>query len=227
MFKSIFFIGSALCANSGQTVYSDEERLKQTIDTIKSIDKYCDNNKKFIFDSSPRQIPEEFISEIVNTGTDFCYTGNNPDVNHCSMIGAKSIAECLSFLHFLQWFESLNIQGERIYKISGRYTLNDNFDINYRPNNFVFTEKVKTWMPEDMQKFTGVEYVHNVRLWHMPFNFLPIFKNELVSILNDCIQYNIDAEHSYFKNLNKHGIKEVKIIGLSGNLAPTGECINE
>ena len=57
MFDGIFFVSSALNVKQ-LSVFSNDERYHQTVNTINSIDKYCPNNVKYMFDTS-YQIPDE------------------------------------------------------------------------------------------------------------------------------------------------------------------------
>ena len=41
------------------------------------------------------------------------------------------------------------------------------------------------------------------------------------------VKYNIDVEHSYYKNLNKYKWITINPIGIEGVIAPTGAIINE
>ena len=50
MYDGVWIINSALSAAPGLSIYSEEERTLQTIETLKSIDQHCPNNRKFIFD---------------------------------------------------------------------------------------------------------------------------------------------------------------------------------
>ncbi len=82
-------------------------------------------------------------------------------------------------------------------------------------------------MSKQHQEHAGVDRIFELRLWHMDYNLLDVFRMELSNILNDMVKYNIDVEHSYYKNLNKYKWTTVKPIGLEGVIAPTGAIINE
>ena len=126
---------------------------------------------------------------------------------------------------FIDWFKQQNIQSKRIYKLSGRYRLTDNFvleDPSYK-DSFVFAESLDTWMP----KSAIVDKLYRLRLWHMDYSLLNDFRKELQNIFHDCQSYNIDVEHSYYKNLKIYNRVEVKKIGVCGNIAPNGEYIDE
>jgi hypothetical protein len=82
-------------------------------------------------------------------------------------------------------------------------------------------------MPKDKQELAGVNRLFKLRLWHMDFNLLNTFNEELKNILHDCYVYNIDVEHSYYKHLHKYKTIELDKIGVYGNIAPSGEYIDE
>jgi hypothetical protein len=233
MIDGIFFINSALRV-SNLSVYSYEERYEHMIATLDSIDKYCPSNKKFIFDSSP-QIDKEDYDQLSKRAT-VAWCGGIPEVAEFSSYGtygSRSIAETIAFIHFLNWFrtmtlaDTLNHSANRIYKLSGRYKLNENFiadDESYK-DAFVFGKAHDTWMAD--QRKDVVDKLYPLRLWHMDYSLLNTFHTALPYILQDCATYGIDVEHSYYKNLHKYDVVEVNKIGVCGNTAPDGAYIDE
>lgn len=228
MTDSIWFINHALRVNQ-LSVYSNEERFNQTIETLDSINEYCPDNKVFIFDSSPEVPAAEYIRKLNDREVFFFYSGNNPDVRDFSLRGHRSVAECITFISFLDWFKKQNYISKRIYKLSGRYRVNSNFvrdDETYK-DSFVFSNALDSWMPEDRQRFTKVDKLFRLRFWHMDYNLLDIFQKEMYTILNDCMTFGIDVEHSYYKNLHTYKTIELEKIGVCGNIAPSGDYIDE
>lgn len=227
MLEQIFFINSALSVNQ-LSVYSDEERFSQTLETLDSIDKYCPNNAKYIFDSSPYSVDQNLYQMLANRGAYVLVTGNHSDVKNLSLSGQRSIAECISFLLFLDWFKKNEKKAKRIYKISGRYQLTSDFkNIETEKNSFIFCKALNSWMSQEQQKISNVDKLYRLRLWGMDYNLIFSFEKELENILKDCERYAIDVEHAYYKNLKKYEIKELEKIGVCGNIAPTGEYIEE
>ena len=228
MYDAIFFVNHALKVNQ-LSVYNEEERFNQTIETLNSIDKYCPNNQVFIFDSSPERPNVEYFQELSDRGAIVFYTGDEPDVKKFSQLGQRSIAECITFMYFLSWFKQQNFQSKRIYKLSGRYRLNDNFVVDDErfKNSFVFSTALDSWMPKNKQEATGVDKLYRLRLWHMDYNVLDTFQLNLSKILQDCSTYGIDVEHSYYKNLHTYKTIELDKIGVCGNIAPSGDYIDE
>jgi hypothetical protein len=224
----IFFINHALNVKQ-LSVYSEEERFQQTIQTVESIDKYCPNNMKFMFDSSPDLPDQNYLNQLTDRGMNIVYCGQNPDIANFSRAGARSIAETCAFIGFLDWFSEKGFKARRFYKVSGRYRLNDNFvadDDSYR-DAFVFAESETSWMnPEQIQN-SGADRLYKLRCWHMDYSLLGTFRNALPNILKDCMMYGIDVEHSYYKHLHLNKVVEVKKIGVCGNIAPNGAYIDE
>lgn len=231
LYDGIFFVNHALKVKA-LSVFSEEERFEQTLETLNSINKYCPNNRVFIFDSSPEQPKEEYLKELNNRGATVFYSGTEPDVNSFSNVGSyssRSIAESISFIYFLSWFKKQDIRSKRIYKLSGRYRLNENFILNdpSYEGAFVFAKAHDSWMNKQHQEQKGVDKLYILRCWHMDYNLLDTFDKELRNILLDCINEGIDVEHSYYKNLHTYKTIELDKIGVCGNIAPSGDYIDE
>lgn len=228
MVDGLFFISSALNVKQ-LSVFNNEERFQQTVETIKSIDKYCPSNEKYIFDTSYEMPKEEYLRELSSMGAKIFFAGSHPDVQKLSDVGQRSLAETLGFILFLNHFREKPTTAKRIYKMSGRYKLNDNF-VPFKEefkDSFVFLPTVNSWMPKQQQESAGVDRIFELRLWHMDYNLLDIFFHELYNIIDDMSKFGIDVEHSYYKNLNKYKWTTIDPIGLEGAIAPTGEIINE
>jgi len=229
MFDGIFFINSALNVKQ-LSIFNNEDRFNQTMETLHSIDKHCPNNAKFIFDGSAYPVEDDYLSQIASLdNTWFIDMGNHDGVKLLSMNGLRSQAECYSFMGFLDWFRLQSFKSKRIYKLSGRYTLTDNFvldDPSYK-DAFVFADALDSWMPQEVQKKTLANKLYRLRLWHMDYNLLDTFDEVLPQIFKDCTDYGIDVEHSYYKNLHKYKVVEVEKIGVKGIIAPSGEIIDE
>jgi len=228
MVDGVFFINHALSVNH-LSVFDNRQRFQQTIETVNSIDKYCPNNVKYIFDSSPNVPKEEYLKQLNSMGVVILYVGQQPTIKNYSNAGARSLAECIAFDIFLDWFKENKVESKRIYKLSGRYQINENFVLNddsYK-DAFVFANALDSWMPKSQQESAGVNKLYRLRFWHMDSNCLDNFHSKMKLIFNDCSNFGIDVEHSYYKNLHMHKVVEVEKIGLSGHIAPTGEYVNE
>ena len=229
MFDGLFIINSALNVKQ-LSVFNTEERFEQTCETIESIDKYCPNSIKVIFDASPYPVENKYLKKLTSyNNTWFLDVGSHDEVKELSLEGKRSEAETYAFMGVLTWLRSQDFKAKRIYKLSGRYTLTDNFvldDPSYK-DVFVFAKALDSWMPKNRQDITGAEKLYRLRLWHMDFDLLPIFDKELEFIYQECAMHGIDVEHAYWKCLHNFKIVEVEKIGVKGIIAPSGEVIDE
>lgn len=228
MVDGVFFVNSALNVKQ-LSVFNIQQRYEQTIKTIESIKNYCPNNKIILFDGSFELPKKEYIDHISSMNVIYLHTGDNTQIKQFSSMGHRSLAESLSFIIAADYFKKNYINCKRIYKISGRYVLNNNFILNddkYK-DAFVFLPPLDSWMSKEKQEFSGVDKLFRIRLWHMDSSLFDVFQSKMPSIFNNCFQYDIDVEHSYYKNLNMYKTVVVDPIGVEGVIAPTGEKIYE
>jgi hypothetical protein len=120
----------------------------------------------------------------------------------------------------------------RIFKLSGRYTVNDKFDIKHFDNaetkdKYVFKKRQASWIP---QTDTGVDYLLQTRL----YSFTPGLLDETIELFQKIIenmfatfnqQKYIDVEHSMAKFIPADKLVELDVVGLQGNIAPNGMMI--
>lgn len=238
MIDGTFIIGSALCPLTNLSpllhshvgsLYSDRERLEQTFETIDSIDKYCPNNIKYLFDCSPNLPSNEYFDLLRSKNVNVVYVGQDSEVKKYSEMGKKSVAESIGFSLFLDWYKINKVETQRIYKISGRYKLNHNFILNNLmfKDSFVFLASIESHLPKEKQIEAGVERLYSTRLFHLDYNYLEILHEKLQYIINDCKIHDLNVEHSYYKNLHTQNIVELEKIGVTGNTSAYGIGVEE
>ena len=116
MLDGVFFINSALNVKQ-LSVFDNHQRFEQTVETVKSIQKYCSNNKIIIFDGSYDMPLSEYVGQLGLMGVNFIYTGSNPQIKHFSSVGLRSLAETLSFIIALDWYSKIKVNTKR-YRLS-------------------------------------------------------------------------------------------------------------
>lgn len=224
IYDGIFYVTSAVCVNGRLSIYSDQERFEQTVKTVQSIQKYCPSNQIYIVDVSSENGYEKYLNALANMDANVIYLGKDPMVKEYSKNGMKSQGELTALTIFLNWFESNKVEAKRIYKISGRYELNDNFKLGHEyENSFVFLKSVDSWMPKQVQEKTGINKFFETRLYHMDYNLLPVYKDAIPQILDACNRYNVNIEHAIYHVLKDKTVVELDKIGLTGHIAPSGE----
>jgi hypothetical protein len=194
----------------GLSVFSNEERLKQLKDlTIPSIRKHIPNAYICLIEGS-----DLTSDELYKVGFDYVFY---QDVNslHKSVGELTLLDGFLSSASFQRLSQILEIQT--VYKVSGRYFLNDNFA--EAPDGMCLAKhNPKTWSGHG---------IYETRLYSFPYGLIKDFKFKIKQILADGVF--IDIEHSFYKyNIFPDGrVHSPSKIGISGYLAPTGELIED
>ena len=223
--KNLFIVSSSLKPKIG--VFENSTRIQQTLETFRSIRKQVPNSIILFADSSSQPINQEelkifdgYIDLFLNIGpTEF---GDR---------GLKSQAETLLLLNTLYQFkQNLELMKllhsiKRIFKLSGRYKLQETFDIKDYDNkfgNYIFRKRIPSWLPEQTQKSLGTTDLLVTRL----FSFCPSLLDDYIITLQknfELLNIGIDTEHAHFVNINKDYLVEFDKVHCQGYVASTGE----
>lgn len=239
---ALFLITSAIRTRHG--IFSTEERLNQTITTLDSIKKYAPESKIILLESSAESsitdeeaaILNPYLIALLNFNHDqqvkdiYNAAGDNWDV-------AKNITELTVFgkaLNFILKEQPQLMDGiDRVFKLSGRYTLNENFNMevhNESKNQYVFSSRRPSTFPIFVTN--GLTQQVMSRLWSWPANktSLVFFRYNLM--VEDFIGCNHqgkyrDTEHLLLKYFDGPHIKEIPIIGVEGQIGPNGALVKD
>ena len=232
-----FMVTSAINTKFG--VYDNDTRLKQTLETIGSIKKYVPNARIILVECGaiPLTPVQEFVleaevAEIISFNDDedvkAIFVSDNWDV-------VKNTTEVMCFKRALEHCLEYNLfEGiDRVFKMSGRYRLNGNFDLAQyimAPDSIVTTHKHSSQFPHQV---TLVEYQYMSRLWSWPTNITERIINEVYSAGLNYMAERLsqggycDIEHMLYKFLPANLILEVNKVGLEGNIGPNGMAVND
>jgi hypothetical protein len=219
--KSIFIITSCLIPAIG--VFSPEERLTQTLQTVDSIRKKSPGSFILLSDVSKEPLTEKY-EELVSKVDLFLDLSKVDFLLHFTQNGMKSQGECAMMhvvLDYLQQNPELMEGVDRIFKITGRLQLDDGFDIkDYVELNgkYVFKKRIPTWMNEPIH---GATHVFDTRLWSMCSSLINIHSQALQKVFP--LLGPIDLEHAYFAVLDKEKVVEFDKVHCRGQVASTGE----
>lgn len=109
-----------------RSVYSHEERFEQTLKTIESVRKYIPNATICLVDCSQFTENEE---NILHSSCDYVLNLYDTQLrNTLRYSNSKSQCEGLQTLVVIQFIKQNNITFNNFFKITGRYTLNEQFD---------------------------------------------------------------------------------------------------
>ena len=118
-----------------RSIYSRQERMTQTINTIKSIRKYIPDAHIVLLDNSVFNILEHNILEQL-TDTFINITDNNVLNYFTDVFQYKAFGEISQQLQFFELFLKKDYsKTKNFFKITGRYELNEEFDYNQYDNN--------------------------------------------------------------------------------------------
>lgn len=242
--KNIVLLTSAVYSNYG--IYTAEQRIRQTLDTAKSAKERISGAVIILIDNSKVDVQNDDspeFNELIDLVDYYIDNSDDADIKHFHAnvsnydIGKNSM-EALGIIKALNYIKTdedmmkeVN-SAARIFKLSGRYIVNDKFDIKNFDNaetkdKYVFKRRQASWIP---QTDTGVDYLLQTRL----YSFTPSLFDQTVELFQKIIenmfatfnqQKYIDVEHSMAKFVPAEQLVELDVVGLQGNIAPNGMMI--
>jgi hypothetical protein len=237
MTQHAFMITSAINTKFG--VFTAEERLQQTLDTIHSINGRAPGAKIFLIEMSAIPLMEAQRAAFgphVHKIVDFNDDQDVKDIFNSSE-NWDWVKNATEVMCFKQAVEILRDEGhfenvDRIHKISGRYWLGDEFELT-RYDTHADKIFVKQQMPSQFPHYvTLVDRQYMSRLWSWPVSLT----DEVIKAYEDGFLYiawriseggYCDIEHMLYKFLPQEHIHEVAMTGVSGNIGPNGTRIDD
>jgi hypothetical protein len=236
MIKHSFIVTSAI--NSKFGVFSPMQRLQQTLDTIASIKAKVPDSLIIVMEccGDPIRPDQEkslranchvFVDYSQDAEVQALYDNDNWDV-------VKNGTEIMCFGRALAVLAHEGVfKGiDRIHKMSGRYILNDMFDLETYEQSEVLDKivigpKYKSQFPPEV---TTVPFQYMARLWSWPTRRV----DEIVQVYADSFIFfaerlaaggYVDIEHVLAKFLNPADVHEIQNLGVEGQIAPNGQPI--
>lgn len=193
-----------------RSVFTRNERFEQTKKTIQSVKKYITNSIIILVDCTLFTNEE---SEYLQKECNFILNLWENKSIHPYIFGiSKSLGEGIMTIEALKYINNLNIDFEYLYKISGRYWLNEKYNLQTINNN-VF----KKINGSEDNIFTAL-YKINKELSYKLLDFLIIN----IESMKKCVGYEV-LFSQFVKNIDK---QLVDIIGLSGFVTVCGSEYN-
>lgn len=123
-----------------RSVFSRNERFEQTKLTIQSIKAKIPNHKILLVECSDFNEEEKLYFE---KECDYILNLYNNKELHCNIFGlSKALGEGTLTSQGFRYLNENNISYTNLFKISGRYWLNDNFDYNIFNNEMLIFKKI-------------------------------------------------------------------------------------
>jgi hypothetical protein len=252
-YKFLFLVGSALNHFQGEhfSFFSKEQRFLQTLDTIQSIKEKVPDAYICIYEGSETPIDEEYRKKFLELSDLFveCYDDfimqqvyqnlhNSPD----RFVYGKSMLECRCIQITLNTIQEKNIFNDirRVFKITSRYKLNEEFNIDDYKTNFLTNKYVMKYFNYKERFFDDENLYANLYgckgnvvtgLWSFDrflFNDVQDLLTKSFSYMEQAIQFTagIDIEHSFYHFLDKDKILNVPVLGLTVVKGMDGETYN-
>lgn len=232
---SLFIITSAIHTSHGKC--STEERTEQTRETLKSIETYAPGSSMVIIDCGEKSVDKNlFDCEVIDYTThqeiQFHlqeYLRTNKDIEPDIII--KSMLEILMFGDYLK-----NLTGsyDRIFKISGRYRLNTNFN---HQKHLEAKGKVLILSPDKSQNLYNFDvkssmFQYMTRCWSFDSSLLLNIIETYDKMKPDILyasrtEKQADIEHLLYRHLNKNFVRHINVMGVEGYWAPLRQWIVE
>ena len=234
MIRHCFVVTSAV--NSKFGVYSPEERLQQTLATLDTVRARAPGSKIILMECAGTPLTAEqdavldaaadlFLDFTQDDDVQAIYRSDNWDV-------VKNTTEIMCFARTLQmcWDDGDFADCDRIHKMSGRYLLNNDFNLDLyekNPDRILIGPKHDSQFPLEV---TGIKRQYMARLWSWPKDFTPsvidVYNNSLAYISDRIARGGYaDIEHVLYRFLPPPMVTEVPLLGVEGTIAPNGVAI--
>jgi hypothetical protein len=222
--KNLVILTSAL--KPSQTLKIDKEtRYKQTIDALKIVKEKFANDIVFFVDGSPEQLTKEESQEISKYVSGIVNCNGDKQIMEFSEKGRKSLAENVLIYKTLLLFKNrVDLSKvKRIFKLSSRTFLNDNFDLeeHQQKGKYVFKKRDPTWIKTQIKDEFNHSY--NTRFYSFCISLLDEYMSVLDKNIKDMLQYDVDTEHAHFHNVDKLKVVELNSTKCYGYIAAKGE----
>ena len=222
-----FLVTSAIKSDFG--VFSHHDRYLQTLDTIKSIRTYAPNSAITLVELSVNQ-SDEYVSLIANQVDEVIDYTSNPTIKQITVAwNDQNIAKSLTETYVLgNLLETWSTNKSRVYKLSGRYCLTEEFDLAEQlaeSNTFVFKDKWATNWPEGM---TNIPYQYPTYGYSFPAD-QTIFMSNVFKNSHDLILEHVnmgrycDVEHAMYNFIPEEKVKLINKNTVAGLIAQHGK----
>jgi hypothetical protein len=236
--NSLFILSSAINSKFGK--FTPAERLQQTLDSIASVKQRWPSADICVVEMTGVPIPEEQI-QIINAQTDYFFdctreqevidiynSTDNWDI-------VKNTTEVMCFTNVLTKLLETGAIAEydRVFKMSGRYLLTENFDPAYYESvtdRIVMLERKHSQFPPEVTG--GKQFQYMSRLWSWPADVteqvVDAYNDGFVAMAERYAEGGyFDIEHMLFAYLPQDLVTEIPRVGLRGLLGPNGVAIED
>lgn len=233
MNRYCFIVTSTLYSH--KTCYSVEERFNQTMNTLCSIREKDPDSYILLIDNSHIELPEEYLRSLEQNSDKFVRYEHNLASLYYNLTANKSLGELMLMHRALEEMERMGIEFDRVFKLSGRYLLNENFHIReYDTAPSLIIGALNNWGIHDKGEETSRPSFETA-LWSFPFEQFNNVKNSLLVGAYDFIlkknhQINetnkTNLENAFFNCIPKDVMYIKNPIGVTTNWSEYGDVFH-
>jgi len=199
-----------------RSLFTAEERYNQTLNTIKTVRSFIPDSDIFLIEGSV--IPDEWENKIKCIVNHYINNSNSLSSKKLIDCNLKGAGEAIQIIDTLNYIQDISKEYSHIFKISGRYYLNESFNLNKFLHN--------------KPTFCRGSYGFNLEILSTVLISIPKEHiNKFINVLNDFISlcnlyinannYNIQTLPFYEKYIPRQ-LGDINIIdhcGVSGLIA--------
>lgn len=195
-----------------RSVYSRQERFQQTILTIESVRKFIPNSIIILIDCTDF-LPEEY--NYLKENVDYLINlWNNNDVKNNIFGKSKALGEGTMTICGLEFIEQHNITYKNLFKICGRYVLNEQFDYSIYDNEFIITKKINDAV---------CTFIYKLHFKDVNKLLLFLKSQEIQLKMINCMGYELIIKKFTDENINN--TKYINCLGMYGWCAVDGSYV--
>jgi hypothetical protein len=198
-----------------RSVFTRSERFEQTKKTIESIKEKIPNHKILLVECSEFNETEEKYFE--STCNYILNLWSDKNLHNFIFGKSKALGEGTLTIKALEYINNNKLLFINLFKISGRYWLNDNFDFNNFNNNSLVFKKINN----------NIDNIFTA-LYKIPYNMLDELKIFLISNIQNMINCcGYEVLFAYFlKSIQYKNVITLDTIGIQGYVTVCGSFYN-
>lgn len=191
-----------------RSVFTHEERFEQTKKTIESIRKYIPNCAIFFMECS--KLSDEHKTYL-SENTDYFFNLEYTNLRAYMFTRSKALGEGTLTMYALNYLFQHNIKFSNLFKISGRYFLNENFCYDHWNNNKIVIKEFPPYMSV-FTFFYKMSYKHSQKWFEYLINNYDNFYR--------CVGY--ETIYAHFVKKFPHEAILIELLGVEGYFSPDG-----
>jgi hypothetical protein len=240
-YKFLFLVGSALnhFKEEDLSEFNSEQRFNQTLDTIRSIRDKVPDAYILVYEGSEKEINQKYKDKFIEQSDLFLELGDDPYMRALyenlhrdpdKFTFGKSMLECRCLQLVLYYMGEHNLFTDvtRVFKLTGRYKLNEDFNINDYKSGFLKNKYVMKYYDynerfQDMDDIYTTLYGCKGSIVTGLWSFDKFLFNDIFDVLEKSFDYmqraiqltaGIDIEHSFYHFIDRDKILNVPVLGL-------------